>query len=295
MLDQDPAVAVDDRLGQPRGAGREQHVHGMGERHRLELERPRLRHERLPRQRVRQLALTVGQVHHVLERAQLLAHRRHLFEPVHRLAAVHVAGDREQHLRLDLAEARHHAAGAELRRAARPHRAEAGGGEHGGERLRDVGHVGHHAVASLHAEPHQPRAHARDQLAQLAEGQLAPPARLRVTDESHAVEVLVEPDHVLGVVERRAREPFRAWHRTRAEHPLGRRVRADLEEVPDRAPEALEVLDRPVPELLVVREVVPALVAQEVHVAAEPGGCACVRRRRPQHIALSRRPHYQEG
>ncbi len=53
VLDQDAAVAVDDRLRQPGGARREQHVERVVERDRLELERTGLGRPRRPRRRSR--------------------------------------------------------------------------------------------------------------------------------------------------------------------------------------------------------------------------------------------------
>ncbi len=55
------------------------------------------------------------------------------------LPAVAVAADREQELRLELAEAVDHAARPELRRAGRPDRPEARRGQERDQRLRDVG------------------------------------------------------------------------------------------------------------------------------------------------------------
>ena len=72
----------------------------------------------------------------------------HLIGPVDRAVAVPVAVDREQHLRLDLAEPVDHAAGAELRRAARPDRAERRGRQERDHRLRHVREVGGHPVAA---------------------------------------------------------------------------------------------------------------------------------------------------
>ena len=71
-------------------------------------------------------------------------------------AAVAVAVDRQQDLRLDLREAIDHRPRAELGRRARPHGADRGRGEEGRDRLGDVGHVGRDAVARAHPEPPQP-------------------------------------------------------------------------------------------------------------------------------------------
>ena len=214
----------------------------MVEGQRVELERPARREQVVPRHRVRQrvvLAADVGDVHDGAERRQPGTHLRHLRAAVDELVAVAVARDGEQHRRLELAEAVEHAPRAELRRARRPDRAEARRGEEGDERLRDVREVRDDAVAALHAELLQADARPRDLLAQVAERQLDRRAGLGVRDDRGRPDVLVAADHVLGAVDQGAREPLGAGHLPRAEHALVRRVRADLEEVPDRAPEAL--------------------------------------------------------
>ncbi len=98
---------------------------------------------------------SVRDVDHVLDAADGLADRRDLWAPIDVLVAVPVAADGEQHLRFDLTEAVDHAALAELARARRPHRAEAGAGEEGDERLRDVRHVPDDAVTRPDAQTFQ--------------------------------------------------------------------------------------------------------------------------------------------
>ena len=78
-----------------------------------------------------------------------------------RLAGVVVAVDRDQHLGLDLAEAVDDALHAEIGRAGGPHRAEAGGGEHGDDRLGHVGELRGDAVAGPDAAGGERVAHAR--------------------------------------------------------------------------------------------------------------------------------------
>ena len=151
------------------------------------------------------------------------------------------------------------------------------------------GQVGDDAVAGTDAEPLQARPGARDLLAEVAEGELLRRPRLRERDDGDRVEILVATDHVLGVVQARAGEPLRARHLAGPEHTLVRRVRADLEEVPDRSPEALEVGDRPLPQLVVAGEVETPLVAQPLEVAAEHEPLPGVSRRRPEHLALRQR------
>ena len=231
-------------FGRPGGARREEDVERVRERHRLELERAVLRQQLVPRERVGEHvvgAARVGDVDDGLQARQPLAHRGHLLAAVDELVAPAVAGDGEQHLRLELAEAVRRRCGRRTPAGTSPRRAEARGREEGDERLGDVRQVGDDAVAGADAEPLQAGAGARDLLAQLAEGELAWPARLRARDDRDRAGVLVAAEHVLGVVEPRAGEPLGARHLARAEHPLVRRVRADLEEVPERRPEALEV------------------------------------------------------
>ena len=95
------------------------------------------------------------------------------------------------------------------------------------------------------------RARTRDLLAELAEGELARGARLAVGDDRDRVGVVVGAHQVLGEVEPRAREPAGAGHLVGREHRAVRRVRLDLEEVPDRRPEPRQVVDGPLLQLLV--------------------------------------------
>jgi hypothetical protein len=147
--------------------------------------------------------------------------------------AVAVAVDRQQHLRLDLREAVDHRARAEVRRAARPDRAESRGGEEGGDRLGDVRHVRDDAVAAADAEGAQPGLDARGQRAQLAPRHLRQRAQLGGVADRHAVAVTAAED-VLGIGQRRAGKPARARHLTAVEHALRRVVEAHLEVLGDR-------------------------------------------------------------
>ena len=126
----------------------------------------------------------------------------------------------------------------------------------------------------------------RHLLAQLAEGQLERAARLRARKHRNRVDVLVSAHGVRRVVQLRAREPLRSGHGVGCQHPLVRCVRPDLEEVPERAPEALEIRDRPAVEVVVVAEREPALRLEPVEVAADLAVAAGVRGRRPEHLPL---------
>ncbi len=279
-------MAVHDRLRQAGRAGGEEDVERVCERHRVELERPRLAHELVPRDRPGDRAAGVLDVDDRLQRRQPLADRGDVLAAVDELLSVDVPADREQHLRVELAQPVDDAADAELRRARRPDCAEARRREERDRRLRDVRKVGDDAVAGADSEPFQAGARPCHLLAELAERELARLAGLGVGEDRGGVEILVAAEHVLGVVQRRAREPLRARHLARAEHPLVRGVRADSEVVPDRGPEALEVGHRPAPELVVAREVEPALGAQPLDVAAHLEPLAPVRRRRPDGLSL---------
>ena len=111
VLEQDPAVAVHDRLGLAGGAGGEQHAQRVGERHRLELELAGLGEQLVPadaRRAARPARTARGR------RGAASAARRGSAATsraaVDVLVAVAVAGDGEQHRRLDLREPVDHAA-----------------------------------------------------------------------------------------------------------------------------------------------------------------------------------------
>src|SRR5207248_8775559 len=68
-----------------------------------------------------------------------------------------------------------------------------------------------------------------------------------------------------------------------------RRVRADAEVVPDRRPEAFQVADGPVEELLVCGEVEPSLLSKPILVATELRLPAHLLRGRPDDLPLRER------
>jgi hypothetical protein len=176
----------------------------------------------------------------------------------------------------------HDAAHAELRRAGRPHGAETRGGEERDDRLWDVRQVRDDTISGLDAEPPEACPRPRHLLAQLAERELARLTRLRDGDDRHRVRILVAPEHVLGVVQPRAGKPLGPRQIVRSEHPLVRLVRLDREVVPDRCPEAREVVDGPAPQLAVVREVEAPFTPEPGQVVRELRVLARVRGRRPE-------------
>ena len=125
-----------------------------------------------------------------------------------RLAVVEVAVGREQHLRANLAEAIEHGVDAEVRRARRPHGADAGRRQHRDDGLGTVRDECRDAVAVADAERAQARGDARDLRAQLVPRQLAALAALVGEYERRAARVVLE--QVLGEVEPRAFEPLGA-------------------------------------------------------------------------------------
>ena len=281
-------MPVDDRLRQAGGSRGEEHVERVRERDRVELERPWLGEQVLPRERARKRVVgpaRVRDVDDVLQRRQPRAYRGHLLATVDVPVPPAIAGDRHQDGRLELAQPVEDAARPELGGAGRPDRAEARRGQEGDERLGDVRHIGDDTVAGPDAEPLEPHPRPPDLLTQLTVGQLERATGLRAREQRDRVEVLVTPHGVRRVIEPRSREPLGAGHGVGGEHPLVRRRRPDLEEVPERAPEAFEVRDRPAMEVVVVGEREPtALEPVEVPAhLAEPAG---VGGGRPQHPPL---------
>ena len=211
--------------------------------------------------------------------------------PIERLAAVAIAVDGEQHLRLDLLEPVHDRAGAHVRRAARPDRAEARHREERDHGLRDVRHVGGDAVARFHAEIAQRCRDRGDLPLELGPGHLGRAARLRAGDDRRAIRHTVQ-ESVLGVVEARALEPLRAGHPVLVEHPRVGSGRLDAEELPHRRPEVLEPLHRPAVQGLVVVEAQALRVREPAHVARELGRLRACAARRPQDRAFGDRHQF---
>ena len=108
--------------------------------HRVPVKRAGNERARPPRPQVRQ-------GHHLFQAAERARDLPHLHRAVELLPAVAVPVHAEQHLRCELGEPVDHAAPAEIGGAAGPDGADAGGGQHRDDGLRDVRHDRHDPVA----------------------------------------------------------------------------------------------------------------------------------------------------
>ena len=288
VLEEDPPMAVDDRFGQPGGPRREQHTQRMVERHLLELGCAVAGGQLVPGDEVgaeRGPVEIVASVCHIDDMADRWQGGRDVGDVAAAVdvgVPVPIPTDGEEHRWLDLSEAVDDAALAELGSAGRPRRAETRTGEEGSEGLGDVRQVTHDAVAASHSDALQAGSRPAHERGQLAERQRDRRARLGTGDDGDRVVWEATADDVLGVVEQRATEPRAARHRSRGQH-LGRcRRRDDLEVVPQRLPEVLELGHRPRLQLVVVVEGESPRRAQPVQVATEPARRPRVGTWRPQ-------------
>ncbi len=279
LLEQDPAVALHDRLGQPRRARRVQHPQGMVERDLLEGQLGVVAEELLEGDHALQRLL--AQQHGGVQRRHLRHQPGHDLPAVEPPPAVAVATRRQQHLGLDLREPIHHAARPEVRRARRPHRPQRRRRQHARDRLHAVGQIGHDTITRPDPTGAQTRRDPRRQLAQLAPRHLAQRLVLTGGEDGDDRRVLAAK-HVLGVVQARPREPPRPRHRLRGragQNPLVPHRRLHVEELPDRRPERLDVVDRPLPQLPIGQ----IALAQPAGETGQRGVLDALRRRLPEH------------
>ena len=265
VLQQRPAVAVDDALRRARRAGRIHDEERMIEGHLGEGDaiRRRVRGGLAPGHGVRQgreirRLLDIRHDRDRLDARQVGEHVRDARPAVEGLAAVEVAVGADQRLRFDLAETVEHPARAEIGRAGRPHRAQARGRQHGGHRLGQVGQEPRDAVAPAHPLRLEPDTQGRHRVVEFREGHRA--ARAVLAPAHDGLATVAAAQQVLRVVEPRPGEPPRAGHRVAVfqDRVPGRRG-DDAAELPEQRPEPLAILDRPAPQGVVVAEVAPAL------------------------------------
>src|SRR6185436_20296183 len=132
---------------------------------------------------------------------------------VYRLAVVEIAVRGKENARLDLAKAVEHALHAEIGRARRPDRADAGRGEHRDDGAGKIGHVRGDAVARLDAGRAQRLREPRHFVVQLGVGHAAFYA---VLAPEHDGGFGVAPSQqVFREIQVRLREPARARHAIR--------------------------------------------------------------------------------
>jgi len=275
MLEHDPAVPVDDRLGQAGRAGAVEHPQRVVEGNALERERLVGRREGVVP--VPACGVEVAEPDDALHRRQRgLELGDHVVAP-EALAPVAVAVDRQQHLGLDLGEAVDDGARPEVRGAARPGRTQARHGEEGGDRLGHVREVADDAIAAPDAHQRQARPDPRGLGTQAAPGPGVDPVADLARRLQREVVVGLAAEDVLGERQRDVREPLRARHRGVGQRGFRVAVVQHVEAVPHRrAPEAPDVLDRPGVQGRGVRE--PQVVAQARHLGLSQE----VLRRRPQ-------------
>ncbi len=280
-------MPVDDALRQPGGAGGVEHPQRVVERNRVERELGRVGGELVPAQGAVEGLAQVGHEDGRAQRVELALQLLDGGPHVVALAAVDVAVDGEQHGGLDLGEPVVDGAGAEVRRARRPDRAEARRGQERHEGLDAVGRQRDDAIALPDPDRDEPGPRPADEITQLAPGDRALEAVFTGEDQREVV-VGAVVERVLGVVQRGAGEPLRARHLARAEHGAGLGVEADVEVLDDGRPEAVEIGDRPVVQGGVIADLDTPVFMDPV---AEPGERAPVLRvGGPQDVRGIRHP-----
>ena len=293
VLEHDPAVAVHDRLGQARGARGVDHPERMVERHLLELGLALAGGQVLPAREPpgaggSHRAGRADQVHHD-HRGQARQGGHHVVDhlgPGELLASVPVAVAGDEHGRLDLREPVDDAAGAEVGRAGRPDRADAGRGEQADDRLGHVRQQGRDPVAAADAEGAQPPRHPRDLVGELSVGEMSSPGPFGIKNDRRAVGIGPRgPQRVTGVVQRGASEPLHVGHDLADQDRARAAVAEHLEVVPDRRPELPGLRDGPLPQVRVAAELVPA-AGQPAHEPGDPGVVDRLLIRLPEHRSV---------
>lgn len=252
MLQEHAAGGMDDALGDSGGARRIEDVQRLLEGHRGEDRLALGLVEPVPQRDLRlaavvlrlRLRTVVGHHQQLLQAGQAGEHLVELGGQVQRLAGVAVAGAGDQHARFDLAEAVDHTLGTEVRRAARPGRAEAGGGEHADHGLPGVRHQRGDPVAGAYAQGGEALLQARH-----VTGQFGVAEHLAATVFAHRDQrrgIIAAAQQVFGEIQRGAGEPARRGHlRAFLEDRTRRLLEAHLEEVDDGLPERLAPLHAP--------------------------------------------------
>ncbi len=219
--------------------------------------------------------------HDALDRRHPVGQLGHPAQAVVDLAVVLVGGGDEQHLRLDLAEAVHHALHAEIGRAGGENRPDRGRRQHGNDRLGQVGQVGGHPVALFHAHLAQCRGHAGHFGVELGVADLAVHAVLVGEHQRGALVAVLE--QVLGEIKPRLGEPTRARHgRPVLDGVVAAGLGDHVAELPHRLPEVLGVVHGPAIQRVPVVHVGIELLVDQLDEAGQVGPRTTLGRRPPQ-------------
>ncbi len=226
----------------------------------------------------------VGDVDELTHRRKVRAQLRDDLAAVDVLAVPVVAVDRDQDGGLELREPADGALGAEVRRAARPHRADRRSGQAADHRVLGVRQVGADPVAGPHpARRSHPAAAATDRRREpyVISRAGRPPSW---THSSATASSSPLRSACCAQFSRAPGEPAGVRHRVGGAHLRPRRGELDLVVVDQGDPEPVHVLDRPRPEGVVVGER-PALTRLEpVQVRAQRGVLDPRRRRAPKRV-----------
>ena len=277
MLEQAATGGMDDALGRAGGAGGIEDVQRVVEGLRLEGDLAgRVAEIVVPGDGLVDIAdvgfvVEEGKHHHLVERIDRLADPGKAIAGIDRLAVPGVAIGGDQYLGLDLAEAVEYAVEAEIRRAGRPHRADAGRGEHGDDRVLAVGHETGDAIAGSDAAVTQRLAEPGDPLVELAMAQLAAAAALVAGDQRRFG--VASAQQVLGEVESCFGKPARTGHGIGArQHAVAALLGDHPAQFPDQRPEVLEVVDAPRMQVGVIGEGLTMLAVDALHQRMHLGG-----------------------
>ena len=195
VLEDDPAVGLDDRLRGPGGARRVQDPQRVVEREGDRVELGRLGRELVPPERTREAwSFPWDRDHRAQPAPQRVGERARLVGEAEVLPAIAVAVGDDEDRRVDLPEPVDHAGDPELRGAGGPHRADAGGTEKGRNCDRAIGEHRRHPVAGTDAEASEAGRDRAGGRPQLAVGQLARPSALVLGQHREVTARMVE-DH----------------------------------------------------------------------------------------------------
>ena len=216
---------------------------------------------------------------HMLHRGQRRAQFLNHFAAVEFAAAIAHAIARQQHLGFDLTKAVEHRRRAHVGRANAPHRTNAHSGQKADHGLGDVGQIGRHPVARLHALRLQVQGQRGHLTTQLRPAQLTRLAEfIAAVDRGEAGRMgrAGVAQYLVRIVHLRTGEPARAGHEVFRENRAVRRGRLQLEVIPDALPEFIQVGDRPAPQVVVLFKALAQALLQPGLVQAQLNGAWCL-------------------